>query len=236
MFYNISNKKVYELVIEQIQDKILKGELKKGDKLPSERELSESMSVSRTSIREAIRVLETMGVIESKQGEGNFICNNIEKSLIEPLSMGFKLNEGIWQDILELREALELQTVRIAAEKATEDDCNELREIIDQMQKENDKLNYNSKKIVQLDQKFHNKIASISKNYLIESVFMTSSRLFATFIEDARERIIDNYRDEKTLFESHEMIYEGIKQKNPNLAYIEMKRHMSIIRESYLMK
>ncbi|MGX4599149.1 FadR/GntR family transcriptional regulator [Faecalimicrobium sp. JNUCC 81] len=236
MFYNISNKKVYELVIEQIQDKILRGELKKGDKLPSERELSESMSVSRTSIREAIRVLETMGVIESKQGEGNFICNSIEKSLIEPLSMGFKLNEGTWQDILELREVLELQTVVIAAEKATKDDCNELREIIEQMQKENDKLNFNSKKIVQLDQKFHNKIASISKNYLIESVFMTSSRLFETFIEDARERIIYNYRDEKTLFESHKMIYEGIKQKNPNLAYTEMKRHMSIIRESYLVK
>lgn len=78
MFNSIASKKVYEQVIEQIQYKILNGELKKGDKLLSERELSEQMNVSRTSIREAIRVLETMGVIESRQGEGNFICTNIE--------------------------------------------------------------------------------------------------------------------------------------------------------------
>ena len=68
MFSNISSKKVYEQVIEQIQESIFNGELKKGDKLPSERELSEQMRVSRTSIREALRVLETLGVVESKQG------------------------------------------------------------------------------------------------------------------------------------------------------------------------
>ena len=77
MFNSISNKKVYEQVIEQIQKNIMDGTFKKGDKLPSERELSEKMAVSRTSIREALRVLETMGVVESKQGEGNFIFSNI---------------------------------------------------------------------------------------------------------------------------------------------------------------
>ncbi|WP_195939812.1 FadR/GntR family transcriptional regulator [Romboutsia sp. 1001713B170131_170501_G6] len=234
MFVNISNKKVYELVIEQIQDKILNGELKKGDKLPSERELSEQMSVSRTSIREAIRVLETMGVVESKQGDGNFICTNIEKSLIEPLSMVFKLNEGTWQNVLELREVLELQTVKIAAIKATKEDCKELKNIIDAMRKENSVKKYNSKKIIQLDQRFHNKIASISKNYLIESVFITSSKLFKRFIEDAREKIIENYRDEELLFENHRRIYEGISKNDPILAYEEMKRHMENIRESYI--
>ena len=80
MFSNISSKKVYEQVIEQIQESIFNGELKKGDKLPSERELSEQMRVSRTSIREALRVLETLGVVESKQGEGNFVCSNIKNS------------------------------------------------------------------------------------------------------------------------------------------------------------
>ena len=99
MFNSISNKKVYEQVIEQIQKNIMDGTFKNGDKLPSERELSEKMAVSRTSIREALRVLETMGVVESRQGEGNFICSNIEKSLLQPLSMMFKLNNGSWSDI-----------------------------------------------------------------------------------------------------------------------------------------
>ena len=119
MFSNISSKKVYEQVIEQIQESIFNGELKKGDKLPSERELSEQMRVSRTSIREALRVLETLGVVESKQGEGNFVCSNINKSLIEPLSLIFKLNNGTWMDVIELRQALELEAVRFASERIT---------------------------------------------------------------------------------------------------------------------
>lgn len=232
MFNSISSKKVYEQVIEQIQERILNGELKKGNKLPSERELSEQMNVSRTSIREAIRVLETMGVIESKQGEGNFICTNIEKSLIEPLSMIFKLNDGTWQNVLELREVLELQTVKIAATRATEKECMELKNIINEMRKETDNT-YNDKVIVLLDQKFHNKLASISKNYLIESLFVTSSKLFEGFIEDAREKIISTYWSEEVLFEKHNDIYEAIKEKNSELAYEKMKEHMDIIRKSY---
>ena len=77
------------------------------------------MGVSRTSIREALRVLETLGVIESKQGEGNFVCSNINKSLIEPLSLIFKLNNGTWMDVIELRQALELEAVRFASERIT---------------------------------------------------------------------------------------------------------------------
>ena len=232
MFNSISSKKVYEQVIEQIQERILNGELKKGNKLPSERELSEQMNVSRTSIREAIRVLETMGVIESKQGEGNFICTNIEKSLIEPLSMIFKLNDGTWQNVLELREVLELQTVKIAATRATEKECMELKSIINEMKKEAGST-YNNKAIVLLDQKFHNKLAAISKNYLIESLFITASKLFEGFIEDAREKIISTHWSEEALFEKHNAIYEAIKEKNPERAYEKMKEHMDIIRKSY---
>ena len=136
MFNSISNKKVYEQVIEQIQKNIMDGTFKKGDKLPSERELSEKMAVSRTSIREALRVLETMGVVESRQGEGNFICSNIEKSLLQPLSMMFKLNNGSWSDIFELRNILEIECARLCSLRATDLDCRELESIVHDMEKE----------------------------------------------------------------------------------------------------
>ena len=136
MFNSISNKKVYEQVIEQIQKNIMDGTFKKGDKLPSERELSEKMAVSRTSIREALRVLETMGVVESRQGEGNFICSNIEKSSLQPLSMMFKLNNGSWSDIFELRNILEIECARLCSLRATDLDCRELESIVHDMEKE----------------------------------------------------------------------------------------------------
>lgn len=232
MFNSVNGKKVYELVIEQIQDNILNGKIKKGDKLPSERELSEQMGVSRTSIREAIRVLETMGLIESRQGEGNFICTNIEKTLIEPLSIIFKLNDVTWENILELREVLELQSATIAAQKITKEEEQELEEIIIKMKNEIEGEN-REKVLVFLDQKFHKKIASISKNYLIESFFVTSSKLFEQFIEDARGKIIQVHSDQNILFKEHKEIYQAIKEKNSNLAYEKMKEHMDLIKMTY---
>ena len=87
MFISVKNKKVYEEVIEQIKDMIYNGILKKGDKLPSERDMVEELQVSRTSVREALRSLEVIGLIESRQGEGNFVKDSLEKGHIEPPSV-----------------------------------------------------------------------------------------------------------------------------------------------------
>lgn len=232
MFNNIVSKKVYEQVIEQIQEKIFSGEFKTGYKLPSERELSQQMGVSRTSIREALRVLETMGVIESKQGEGNFICSNINRSLIEPLSLIFKLNNGTWDEVIELRHALELETVKFASQRVSKEEEIELGDIISKMEEEVNNKNRNEV-LVNLDQKFHNKIASISKNYLIECLFLTSSKLFEGFIDDARKKIISRYSDENILLNQHKEIYQAIINKDSKLSYKKMEEHMNLIRENY---
>ena len=227
MFNSISNKKVYEQVIEQIQKNIMDGTFKKGDKLPSERELSEKMAVSRTSIREALRVLETMGVVESRQGEGNFICSNIEKSLLQPLSMMFKLNNGSWSDIFELRNILEIECARLCSLRATDLDCRELESIVHDMEKETfgeNRLNI----LVDLDKKFH--------NYLIESLFITTSNLFEKFIEDARYKIIsyDSAKGSTNLLIQHKNICEAIIKKDEEAAIESMRKHMKYVIENTL--
>ncbi|MGN1032446.1 MAG: FadR/GntR family transcriptional regulator [Intestinibacter sp.] len=233
MFNNISNKKVYEQVIEQIQNNIMEGVFKKGDKLPSERELSERMGVSRTSIREALRVLETMGVVESRQGEGNFICSNTEKSLLQPLSMMFKLNGGSFSDIYELRSVLEIESARLSAIRATDMDCRELLSIVEQMEEET--LSQDRYEIlVELDKKFHNTLSNMSKNYLIESLFLTTSNLFEKFIEDARYKIIlfDSEQANRRLLIQHKKICEAIIKKNQDMAVEAMREHMEYIMEN----
>ncbi|MCI6738687.1 MAG: FadR family transcriptional regulator [Intestinibacter sp.] len=233
MFNNISNKKVYEQVIEQIQNNIMEGIFKKGDKLPSERELSEKMGVSRTSIREALRVLETMGVVESRQGEGNFICSNIEKSLLQPLSMMFKLNNGSFSDIYELRSILEIECARLSAIRATDMDCRELLSVVEEMEQETFGEN-RYEILVELDKKFHNTLSDISKNYLIESLFSTISNLFEKFIEDARYKIIlfDSEQANKSLLIQHKKICESIIKKNQDMAVEAMREHMEYVMEN----
>ncbi|MPM70814.1 HTH-type transcriptional regulator LutR [bioreactor metagenome] len=232
MFNSISNKKVYEEVIEQIQKNIIDGDLKKGDRLPSERELSELMNISRTSIREALRVLESMGVVESIHGEGNFICSNTEKSLLQPLSMMFKLNNGKYQDIFELRKVLEVENARLAAIRATDMDCRELLTIVKEMEAESKGENRNEI-LVELDKRFHNKVASMSKNCLIESLFNTASMLFERFIEDARYEIIQNDMADKFLLSQHYEICNGIIKKNEEKALKAMEAHMRYIEENF---
>ena len=233
MFNNISNKKVYEQVIEQIQNNIMEGLFKKGDKLPSERELSEKMGVSRTSIREALRVLETMGVVESRQGEGNFICSNIEKSLLQPLSMMFKLNNGSFSDIYELRSILEIECARLSAIRATDMDCRELLSVVEEMEQETFGEN-RYEILVELDKKFHNTLSDMTKNYLIESLFSTISNLFEKFIEDARYKIIlfDSEQANKSLLIQHKKICESIIKKNQDMAVEAMREHMEYVMEN----
>lgn len=235
MFNSITNKKVYEQVIDQIQEKVMDGSLKKGDKLPSERDLAEELGVSRASIREAIRVLETMGVIDSRQGEGNFICSNIEKSLIQPLAMIFKLNGGNYNDIYELRRTLEIECVRLAAKRADAIDLRQLQDIIKKMEEETfGKKRYNV--LVELDKDFHNLICNMTKNYLIQTVFETISDLFEKFIEDARKKIIsyDIENANYCLYIQHKEICESIIRGDEKKAVISMEEHMKYIMKNGL--
>ena len=95
--------RAYEVVIEAIKKKIKNGEIKKGEKLRPEREIAEDLGVSRASVREAVRALDVIGLIESRQGAGNYIKETFEESLIQPLSVMFLLEQNDFTEINEFR-------------------------------------------------------------------------------------------------------------------------------------
>lgn len=225
MFNNITNEKIYQQVISQIQNMILEGKLKTGDKLMSERELSQRMGVSRTSIREALRVLETMGIIESRQGEGNFICNKIESSLIQPLSMMFTLNNGSYEDIIELRRIVELEAVKLAAIRGTEEEFEDLK-IITQRLMGNDKICNKA----EIDKEIHYKITCMSKNFLIKSLYNISLNLLEDFIVNSRQKIVEYYHEEETVNIQHKKICEAITSRDTENAYKYMKEHLDLVK------
>ncbi len=227
MFTPVKNQKVYKVVIEQIKDMIKTGQLKKGDKLPPERELVEQLQVSRTSIREALRSLEILGLIESRQGEGNFIRKSFHQSLLEPLSIMFMLQESSPQEVLELRRVLETETASLAAKRINEEKLNELYEIINTFKYTTDeKLN------TELDQKFHYKITEASENFLLINILNTISAIIDSFISDARFRIMENRDNRETLIKQHEAVYSALSEHNPNSAAEEMKKHLEFINKT----
>ena len=154
--------RAYEVVIEAIKKKIKNGEIKKGEKLRPDREIAEDLGVSRASVREAIRALDVIGLIESRQGAGNYIKETFEESLIQPLSVMFLLEQNDFTEINEFRFILESQAAVLAAERIDEKDIKKLEELIDEMSKTSDE-----EKNVEIDRQLHYIIDNASKNRVI---------------------------------------------------------------------
>ncbi len=232
MFSPIKSTKVYEQVIEQIQTMIANGELKRGDKLPSERQLAEQLQVSRTSVREALRALQIIGLIEVKQGDGNFIKESFDFCLLQPLSVMFMLHQTKPADIVGLRKVIEVETATLAAQNVTDEEIAELKVLVDQLKEFS--LADDEKNSVKVDKELHYKIAQASKNFLLLNILNVISVLMDTFIEDARGMILTKYENKDILIMQHENIYKSIAEKNPKKAAKAMSDHIDLIIKDYL--
>lgn len=224
MFEIIENKKISQMVIEQIQGMIMRGELKNGDKLPPERELTQTLNIGRPALREALKALEVMGVIESRHGQGNFVVNNTENSVFKPLSLSFKLSNGNIEEILELRRLIEDYTVKQAAILSDEKETEKLREIHNAM------INAETtEEKSQFDKQFHYEIARISKNILINSLFESTSYLFDSFINKTVRMSFFGEDSIDKIYEEHLNIIKAIEKHDDKEAAKMMQIHMNNI-------
>lgn len=219
MLNPVKNIKVYEVIMEEIKDIVKKGELKSGEKLPSERELADKLEVSRTSVREALKALTILGLIESKHGEGNFIKSNFENSLLEPLSIVFLLIGSKNEDIIELRRIIEPEAAGLAAKNITESELRDLKEIMKEL---NNSLD--AEICAQLDKKFHYKIAQASGNHLISTIMFSISSLIEKYIDSSRIHNINK----KVVKLQHEEIYKALESRDSKKASEYVKKHLEL--------
>lgn len=221
MFTQVKNTKVYEQIIDQFKTMIANGTLNKGDKLPSERDLVNQLGVSRASIREALSALQMIGLVEARQGEGNFIRGNFEESLIEPLSLIFMLHHSKAEEILELRKVIEIETAAIAAEKITEEEIEKLKFFVENLKEAKDEILK-----VQYDKKFHYQIAKASKNVLIVNMLNAVSSLMDSYISEARSNILRVEENKQILVKQHEDICRALCNHDSKSAAEYMRIHL----------
>lgn len=129
----IENLSVTDAVTEKIESMIVNGTFKPGDTLPPERQLARSFAVSRASLRQALSVLEYRGLILSKQGGGNYVCDVIKKSFSDPLLDLIKRHHELKFQVIELRQTLECSAAFYAAERATTKDRIIIRKRLDEL-------------------------------------------------------------------------------------------------------
>jgi GntR family transcriptional repressor for pyruvate dehydrogenase complex len=226
MFNPIKNTKVYEQVIDQIKDMIAEGTLNKGDRLPSERSLVEQLQVSRASLREALRALEVIGLVECKQGEGNYIKTSFEDNLLEPLSIMYRLERSNPKEIWELRKTMEVEAVGLAAKRVTDAQLKELSELLLSFNDEEDET-YNA----EIDKQFHYKLAECSGNILIYNILKTVSVLVEDFIKGARTKILMDKENKKVLFKQHKAMFIAVEKHSSVEARKAMREHLDYAME-----
>lgn len=229
MFSPVKTSKVYEQVIEQIKTMVQDGKLKRGERLPSERDLVDMFNASRTSIREAIRSLEVLGFIECRHGEGNFIKQDNQDTLLQPLSLMLLLKESKPEDVLELRKILEVESVTIAAKKI---EFSQLRELgaIRQILKTTKDVEVNAR----MDKEFHIKIARVSGNALTENLLSTINTLIDSFVKTPRGEFLLSDKHHETLALQHQKIYESLEKNDVAMAKKTMSEHIDYINDYIL--
>ena len=133
----IKAKRVSDQAFEQIRDLIFRGQLKPGDQIMPERELAQALGVSRPTVREAIKKLVTMGLLEHHQGQGTFVRSTDSQREHNPLAAVIEDHDASLEELLEVRMGLEGQAVILAAQRATAEDLKVLEKALEAMLAEN---------------------------------------------------------------------------------------------------
>lgn len=227
----IKTKKIYEEIVDQIRQLLIDGQIKPGDKLPSERELIESFKVSRSSIREALSALEMMGILEVRTGEGTFIRHIRPESMMASLAWSLYLDKGSILEMLEVRKMIEVQAVGYAAERATEREINQLSETLDKMKNNLENMGSISEKA---DMMFHYTIAVATHNKITIKLMDTISDNLQHLIHATRPKLYEGKYTPELLYNEHEKIYNAIRSKDSEEAQRQMIEHLNGVENEIL--
>lgn len=218
---NIKRATLSQQVLDNIVNLLMNGQLKPGDRLPSELELMEQFAVSRPVLRESLSALETLEIVTRKPRDGTIINNKISSS---PFKAMLALSINDVPAIIEARMVLELGLVTMACEKITDEELEKLKRTIDLIEEKRD-TDYGY-----LDQEFHRIIAEAAENPVVEGMIV------ALLIAHKKTDSLIPRRDPDITIEHHLAIYLALKQRDHIAAYNAMYKHLSFVRSKILGK
>ena len=225
----IKPRRVSSQVFEQLRELIYKGAFKPEQQIPPERDLAASMEVSRTSVRNAIDKLVTLGLLNQIQGLGTFVSSP-ETRKGNPLSVEMTTDEATFSDLLEVRMGLECNAAKLAATRATKQDLAAMRDSLEEMAEDLATTNAIS---TTADTAFHMAVAFSSKN----PVLLNLTRNFYDFlyigIKKNLARMKENEVAYEDVLEQHRAIYRYIVDREPQNAHDAMRTHILYVQDYF---
>ncbi len=222
LFQPIKPKKVSSQIAEQIRNSILAGEFVPGDKLPPERELAEMFGVSRPSVREALNVLASAGLVMSYQGGGTVVMSLVETSAGNPLGELIRYQQERALDVIEVRKGMESWTAWYAAQRALPEDIRRLEEIVSGMERNLEGMHPSE----DLDANFHILIARATHNIVWLHLMQTIFDAMKEFQQSVWRAVYLTGQDHQQLYRHHRDIFLAIRDRNAEQAREAMMIHL----------
>ncbi|MGA9475321.1 MAG: FadR/GntR family transcriptional regulator [Terriglobales bacterium] len=219
IYKTVRTSRLYELIVQQVEDSILQGQLKPGDQLPAERDLAQRFGVSRTAVREAVKTLREKGLVEAYSGRGTFVTNGTSQAIRQSLDLMIRINQQDGSaNLAELRLVLEPEIAGLAASRIDEQLLATMRESVAVM----DRSLRDPDAFVEADLDFHLALAEAVGNPLILSLLDSIVGL----LREQRSRIFNiDGGPERGQFH-HKRILAAIEQRDPVSAREAMRAHL----------
>ena len=220
----IQAERLYERIAQQIEQRLLTGDLKVGDWLPPERELAEQFGVSRTAVREAVKALRQKGLVEVQPGRGTFITDGTSRAMRHSLDLLMKIGGADGSaNLVEVREIIEPEIAALAAARATEEHIAAMREAVTTM----DAALQDPDAFIEADLDFHLALAEATQNALIPTLIDS----IVDLLREQRARIFRVDGGPQRGQFHHKRILEAIVRRDPEVARETMRAHLRQVRE-----
>lgn len=224
MFQPVRKKRIYEEIVSKIKGMIEEGRLRSGDQLPTERELSEAFRVSRSSVREALRALESQGLLASRQGNGTFVTQQPSELIVADLASAILNEKDYKAELFEMRRLIEPQLAFLAAERATPDDIAEMERLLENQE---DCIS-RGEPGADLDRTFHDLLADATKNTILIRTMETIMESLA----ESRDKYLQTEGRPEISLAGHREILSAVRAGDRELAARIMREHLEDVEDS----
>jgi GntR family transcriptional repressor for pyruvate dehydrogenase complex len=224
MYTPIQSSKVFEQIVEQIEKRILSGELQSGDRLPTERELSEQFHVSRTAVREAMKTLAQRGLVDMRPGRGTIVIDGTSQAMRHSMGLMMKVGQaGSSESLVEIREIIEPEIAALAAVRATDEQITAMREAVKIM----DIYIHETNAYIKADNDFHRALAAGTQNILILSLVDS----IVDLLSEQRKLIFSTNGAPERGQIHHKRILDSVIRHDVEAAREAMRAHLQQVRE-----
>ncbi len=222
--------RISDVVAYGLEKRILEGSLKNGDRLPSERDFSVELGVSRPTLRVAIQKLITKGLLATRQGGGTFVTDKLEAYFVDPWQEMLSDHPMLHGDLLEFRQMLECRAASLAAERATNVDIERLDSHYAALEAAYEKEDI--KACIDADVAFHQAIAEAAHNVLIGHMSASLLKLIHGHVSINLEHLHARPQKWDQLRAQHHAVWQAIRERQPELASNAARGHIDFVRQS----